>query len=195
MMLKLWKYLTERRECEECIYWFALTVKWIDDGWDTKCRQRNCEEDSDARFGHEGHEGGFNKGGVQYVDDQITVAARCLFLSILWLGWRKHFFYGIITRTLNMMHEWNAKAYNGKHVADLKRIGMHAMNLSRDNLNLVLNHNGMTYMIFLNKVEHWSTGARKYWKRSLIFFQEDLNFGLIFRPCIRTMLLRVTHSL
>lgn len=79
----------EIRMWKVCVYWFILTVKWIDDGWDTKYRQRNCEEESDARFWHEG---GFSKDDVQYVDDQITVAARCLFSSILWLGWRKQFF-------------------------------------------------------------------------------------------------------
>lgn len=49
---------------------------------------------------------------------------------------------------------------------------------------------------FLNKVERWTTtGARKYWKRSLIFLQGDLNFALICRSCIRMMLLCVRRTL
>jgi len=79
----------EMRMWKECVYSFVLTVKWIDDVLDTKCRQRNCEEDSVTRFGHEG---GFTKDSVHSVDDQVTVAARCLFWSVMWLGWWKQFF-------------------------------------------------------------------------------------------------------
>ena len=178
---------------KECIYWFLLTAKWMNDGWGTKHRQRNCEEDSDARFGNEG---GVSKDGIKSVDDQIMAAARCLFWSVLWLGWRKQFFF---IELLHVLWTWS-----------INEIPMHTMeNMSPKKKKAHMRWAWVktvriwfwimrTWQIlnFLNKVEQWTTtGGRKYWQHSLIFFCEDPNFALIFRSCIMTILQHVMHSL